>query len=174
MQSLAARSLSFSWLARVLPLCALCLSGCVSSQVHAQLSDSPTCRIVQKPRVYVGLSGEVGLDLYEAAAAIAKQILRAVQSGLCARLATPRRRLLPDSLRSALGGGRRVLIDSVQFSDASLQRAYVLLRAELAGERAWRVWLRSERGWQIERVLEELVLGSPPRSSARSSSPALR
>ena len=134
----------------------LSMSGCVSNQAQAQLNENTVCRIVQKPRVYVGLSEDVDLDLYEGAAAIAKQILRAVQSGVCARLtAQPRRRPLPESLRTALGGGRRVLIDSVQFTDASLARAYVVLRAELEAERAWRVQLRSERGWQIERVQEE-------------------
>jgi hypothetical protein len=135
----------------------------IASPLSAQTTPArrgPGCQISQNSRVYVGLSDDVDLELYEGAAAIAKQIMRAIQPGVCARLIAGRRRLVPESLRAAFGRGRRVLLDSVHFTDASLQRAYVLLRCEAPDpELVWRVQLHSERGWRIEAVLDE-----PPAS----------
>jgi hypothetical protein len=133
--------------------CALLMPGCVSAAVRAQPAQSASCRIVQKPRVYVALGDDVELERYEDAAAIATQIMRQVQAGVCAQLAAKRRKLLPDSLRAVLGRGQLVELESVQFSDSSLQRAYVLLRSE--PERRWRVQLRSERGWRIDSIADE-------------------
>lgn len=122
----------------------LCLAGMGSSQplLHAAspaAAAAPPCRIQQRTPLFVGFADNVSLDSFEDSAIASRHIVREVRHWACGT-STPTSVAVP-SLQLALVQSAQVRIERVQFDDAELAHAHVVLSSPVAEDKRfyWRI-----------------------------------
>ena len=125
------------------------------------------CKVEQKRPLFVGFASGGGLDSFEPAALSSRGIFRAVKQWLCNAQEPPAARTgHTPSLRVALHDQRTMRAERIQFDDAPLSRAHLVL-AELAlgqpRERGWHVHVaRNPEGWSVSHASDHALADKAP------------
>jgi hypothetical protein len=115
---------------------------------------APHCSVEQKKPLFVGFAEGMGLDSFEASALAAREIVREIKHWACdddvnASAAVP-------SLQLAFAKSESLRLELLQFDDAELARAHVVLTEAPAGKGPlqWRVdlALADSSGWTVTRT----------------------
>lgn len=136
----------------------LCLAGMGASQpmLHAAspppaTSTSPSCRIQQRTPLYVGFADNVSLDSFEESAIASRNIVREIRHWACD--ASTSTSVAVPSLQLAFARSTPVRLERVQFDDAALAHAHVVLSDTAADSDKlhWRIDLTqaAEAGWAV-------------------------
>ena len=150
---------------------ALIYVGTCQLQLHAAPAAAGSlCKLEQKRPLFVGFAKGAGLDRFEPTALASRGVYRAVRQWLCISDELPAARVgHTPSLRVALTDQRPLRAEQIQFDDAPLQRAHLVL-AELAlgqpRERGWHVHVaRGPEGWSVSHASDQ-------RLAAKAATPS--
>jgi hypothetical protein len=150
--------------------------GTCQLQLRAEpAAASSTCKLEQKRPLFVGFAKGSGLDSFEPTALASRGVYRTVKQWLCNAQERPAARTgHTPSLLVALTDQRLLRAEQIQFDDAPLQRAHLVL-AELSlgqpRERGWHVHVaRGPEGWSVSHVSDQRLAAkaAPPSPGAAS------
>ena len=117
---------------------------------RARASAASSCKLKQKKPLFVGFAEGMRLDSFESSTLAARDILREVKHWAC--VDTENASVAVPSLQLAFARSEPIRLDMIQFDNADMERAHVLLAEDRAThvQPRWRLDLTEQgSGWTV-------------------------